>query len=138
MSSYFRFLPRRAPRTIYDILLSFLSSHVDPLTCSFFVGLPELFNIIILLLIEIIIIMIVIYIMSSSSVKGTNWTDGELRALLVLWAQPKAQASLNGVHRNKSFFELTYTSWVELRTVMRTGSARIRGETALERRSSKP
>ena len=38
-------------------------------------------------------------------IKGTNWTDEELRALLIMWVEPESQDQLLGIHRNKVFYE---------------------------------
>ena len=38
-------------------------------------------------------------------IKGTNWTDEELWALLIMWVEPESQDQLLGIHRNKVFYE---------------------------------
>ena len=43
--------------------------------------------------------------MTSNLVKGTNWAEEELTALLLMWAEAEVQADLNGITRNKPIFD---------------------------------
>lgn len=57
------------------------------------------------------------------SVKGTNYSDNEIRALLLARADPEVQNDLNGLTRNKPIFEKLADQLVEAGYPRRTGQA---------------